>query len=414
MEVVGKLRKNDIKILGEGKQLKKLILKKYSLEGFAKLLELEDSTLEKYLRRNKIIVDKFKEGISKIFGKQIEHLIIPIERQFENYFIEIITEIDLYNEDRDIEVFHKLIKSAPSVYHKLLGDLLIAHYRYNLKLIREACSDLERIIKEASSNKYYEVVLLAASELGFMHLKNAKKSVKIFEKHSGITHKETIIINRLTKRALYMYHYRYGVSLNRNKQHERALLQFNNAKTYAEKNKLNKIYSGFSNCYILQGEFEEARLQLAKALECELSLDDKLIILNNCAFLYYKMGQVMRSKEYIKRVVDSMDDSIDVVKQMNYIDTFLVVGDYENKSLNLDKAINMIKDMNKINNNRHIIKIFMKGVINYCKINKYMLELEYILKTYRQTINRVTNEEFKIYLKSIYYDIFLSKGGGQI
>lgn len=99
-----------------------------------------------------------------------------------------------------------------------------------------------------------------------MYLSNINKSIEIFNRHYYIIQNKPVKVNRITKVALYKYHYKYGVALNRGKRYDDAMIQFKNTVTYAENNQLNQIYSSFA----CQGKYEEAEKQLYKALACEL------------------------------------------------------------------------------------------------------------------------------------------------
>lgn len=404
-----KLTIKEVVFVSEGRQLRELILKTYSFKEFAYMTNHTEKTLNRYLGK-KIKINKFKKDLKRIFKKEVSSLIDTLEQQFEDYFIEILNNIDQYNEDNDIHIFYKLIEQSPSKYHELLAEILIAHYRYNIKLRKEACYKLEKIIKKAKKNQYHGIVILAVSELGFMYLSNINKSIEIFNKHYYIIQNKPVKVNRITKVALYKYHYKYGVALNRGKRYDDAMIQFKNTVAYAENKQLNQIYSSFANSFACQGKYEEAEKQLHKALACELSLNDMLIIYNNLAYLYSCRGKIEESKKYINMVISNMDDSIPVDKRMNYIHTLLTIYDYEKDCFNFNVALELIREIKHICNNVHIIKQFIKGLLTYCEENKDMVKSNRILYVFKQVIKKLPNNDFTVQLKGIYFDIYFGEG----
>ncbi len=408
-----KLTSKDIKFISEGKQLKEYILKKYTMKEYLTLTQYTPSTLERYLnsrtiKNNKRIGKKFIRDTEKIFKNKLENIIHTAEDQFNDYCLDILNDIDAYNDLTDINTFMTLENKSFSIYNQLLIKIITARYRYNLGSYQEAFIMLKNVIKILERKKIIDLILLTTGELGYLHILKGtiKSGINCFEYVLNKYSLDTLSINSRTKYYFYIFYYRYAYCLRHNNQLDKARATLEKALLYANRNQIYAVYNNDALTYISEHRLEVAEQKYQIALKSCCNKSSRLLIYNNLAYLYVEKGNIEKAQKYINYVINNMDKSMPLCKRLNYFDSYIQINNYNKHKIKIYYALELLRDIDKAFGNETYISSFLNSILKYCTINKDMNFLNQMVQLLNKKIINTNDEIKRLRLKNLAYNMY--------
>lgn len=237
-----KLLLSDIKILTEGQQLEKAILKKYpnmakdrALIEFANLADRSPNSIGRYTRSRIIESKSFKIRANVLSGAEF----LNEEEQIAKYIEIVYNNINEYDSEEDIRIFEKLRDICiEKNYNKKLAKVYLIISRY-----------YSIINKSDISIEYYKLAICmydklndmlsktkAKIDLGFIYLYIGEYS-NLIDIYEGILADE-YSCSLLDQNRLFLIYYRLGLALSENDDSSKARKLFKKALTYANDNVL--------------------------------------------------------------------------------------------------------------------------------------------------------------------------------
>ncbi len=323
-----KLTLKDVKIIGEGPQIRNLICEKYgSLQEFYDQHKVTKSyiTLSNYLCRQYITSDTFKLNLTKVFNKSFPSLFKTAKEQIESHVQNIYDNIREYDQESDHQTFDYLLKlckeekmtietammyraKARNYFYINKMNYCIEFYEYSINAI--PIEDINKIVFFHCELAYDLVSenILDEADKKYKHIENLVH-----------LHKD-----KLDNNTLYYYYYRRGIALMSNDKNEAARVFFTTAADYARKNyeKVAAI-ANIGLTHKKQKEYDEALEYYENALEYydEARVLTTASIYNNMAELYKCKKDYPNALINIQKALEISEKTNDLGKQIKYVAT---------------------------------------------------------------------------------------------
>jgi len=92
----------EIKLIGEGMQLRKILEEKYaSFEELLEIFQLKESSLRKQLAYKEIRGKAFRGQLEALFGKPYNEIVYTMKDQVRDYIVRMKNTIHVYNTSDD-------------------------------------------------------------------------------------------------------------------------------------------------------------------------------------------------------------------------------------------------------------------------------------------------------------------------
>lgn len=400
-----KLTPEDIKIISPGKQAKKAIKEKYhSIENFAKVIDMGNTTIYQYLKRTDLGSDKFKVKLVNAFDAGLDEIVLSEENQIKRFVDEIFYNFHNYNTKEDLITFKKVVDLCKEEH--LQSELLKmernkAMYYSNIKRTDQAIEILEELIEKTYRLKYYYHWIFFNGDLSLLYgySANPKKALQI---HEGIQLEGFERVNDMNFKepALYRHYYHYGVICNRLGHYDKAKALFEESLSYI-KNDIDKGVSivGIGLTYKKKGEYDKALEYYFKALDIQPSVEKKIKIFNNIAEVYKQKEDYETAMKYIikaKHWIKWFDIKTNYSVYVTYLEIKFLIGESE---IALRELMSWSLSEKKKNIPKsHIIAVLKSIIMVAVKINSFdtLVEIEgLIIEIIRQSNEKPYIEELR-------------------
>ncbi len=264
-----KLTKEDIKLLGEGPQIRKYILTRYQTvaDFFEKnKLNITLDSLRTYLAKNKVYSETLKCTIVNCFNVHYSDIVLSHQEQARRLAWDINTNIKLYNEKEDLDI----IRATEILLEKF--DLPV---------------EKAMMLRAKAMNCYYRNAISQCIEW-------YELAIQRMDNHD---------LNRLVQ--LYC---EAGSILGREQFEDKAAFYFNKADEITKRNKLKE--DALFRYYYWRGKFEIdrnrilfARRLFQDALASTVSLEETSVAMQNIGLTYFKEAKYEKAIEIYDKVL---------------------------------------------------------------------------------------------------------------
>jgi len=391
---MNKLTLDDIKILGEGAQVKRLIEAKY--DTLKKFHQQENPSMAlksvmDYCCNKKIHSGTFKCLVVNKLDMGWEEIVLTESQQVTKHVNEICNNIILYREESDIQLFNQLIDLCSK--YKLINENVLMcrnvaknyHYRNNNMKAIEYYNKAINLI----GNQNIDTLVSLTVELAEHYLveQYIDECENLFKKAQYYVEN-----NKLSNAALYKYYYRRGVACNIEGKYTEAREYIEKSIQYADNNteSMSEKGAAFLSLGLVhkrQGDYEKAK----ENYQCSLmnfhinDIYGRISAFNNLADLYCIMGDYNQAIKFIDQAKALVERDRTYFKYLmishTYAEIKLMIGDTSacysffealkatvNSSvnkINIKKSINeMIETLDDIDLIRELYK-----TVNYIKEN---------------------------------------------
>lgn len=400
-----KLTPEDIQLKSPGQQAKQVILDKYySVEYFAKAIDMGVPTVYQYLKRTDLGSDKFKYKFMKAFDISFNELILSNEGQIKKFVDTIFHDYTKYTSKTDFVTFKEvktLCKKEKMESEIIKMERNEAMYYFKTKRTEQAIDMLKEIIEKAYEKKLYYHWVYFNCDLAVIYgyISNHKKAIQI---HEGlqIDNFHRTKDEDFKDKALFKRYYHYGVMCNRVRKHNKAKTLFEKSLKYA----WSDMYKGASLTGIglshkNNEDYDIALKYYFKALEVQPSIEKKIKIYNNIAEVYKQRKEYDKAMNYIEKVLRIIDWYEIKTNYMAYV-TYLEIKFLKE---NADSALNELMNFTvkgKENNVSKSMLIFGLNTIIELAIKAKLYEIlgkveDVIMDTMDQTEEESFIEELK-------------------
>lgn len=337
-DILKKLTPEDIDIKSPGKQAKKAIKEKYqSIENFAKVIDMGETTIYQYLKRTDLGSQKFKVRFMNAFDSGFYDIVLPKEKQIKTFVDKIFYNYYKYISKEDLETFKKVIKLCEEEDFKT--DILKmkrnkAWYYFKNKRTDQAIEMMEDLIWHTYERKYYYHWYYFKCDLAVMYgyLTDTKKALEIheilelenFDKSNDMEFKD---------RALYKHYYHYGVMCNRVGQHDKAKELFEKSLKYIRVDRDKGISTvGIGLSHKKKGEYDKALEYYFKSLDIQPSIEYKISTFNNISEVYKQKEDYETAMNYIikaKRWIKWFEIETKYIVYVTYLEIKFLMGEVE-------------------------------------------------------------------------------------
>lgn len=329
---MNKYSAKDVKLLGEGAQLKAYIDKKHgSLKDFYYKHDLKVSlvSFRTYLARDKISSDVLKLALVKALNKGYNDIVKSKEEQIKEIVKNITCNIDLYNDKSDEYVLDIVIKQTKNLgFDRHTSDMYIAKAKYYHKMNRishvmdcyeMAISIMKRMDISAMVQYYIEMVIIYFRE----NMKdNALDIINILDEYIKLYKKN------LSNNILFRFYYWKGIMyLEKDSILCRKL--FKKALNYASTNveKAGTIQNiGLSYRYEKVYKLAIAKYEEAYNLYDEDDIVRRSSIWNNIAMVNMCQSSLIKASENINKAIEMLSNKMDYRFYMKYLHTFAKIN----------------------------------------------------------------------------------------
>lgn len=354
-----KLEKKDIKILGEGAQLKKAILEKYSsIEEFYNKNNIPVSlnSYKTYLSRSKIFSDTFKCSLTQALNRDYNSIVKTKKRQIKDLVSYISINIHHYKTEKDFLTLEKLFE-----------------------LCREMEMSLERVLMcRAKARNYY-------------YRNNTHKTIELYK----YAIKE---ISKYERSENVLLHSELADIYFRQSMVTKAQEQYKIAKYYIEqfniKNQDKHVYYYYKGImYINMNKLELARQYFENAVKFSVNNVDKAVSLSNIGLTYKKEKMYQKALKYYNEglyCIDKDEKSIVSSIRNNIAEVYRVIGECDKAKKYLDYEVALSENNNIFSNYLLQISTYIQIQVqqdNYSQCDKYF---ETLLKTRKKELDKVS------------------------
>lgn len=364
-----------LNLIGEGSQLKSIILDKYELNEFAELVGLYPQSLGNYLKRSKINSKSFKKKISSIFETEYSMLIEIWDEQIKKTVYNIRENIIRYDKKEDNELFKELLKVTREYErYYIIALSCYARYKQNIGECDQAINIMKISIRIASQSEYADLELYNSFDLSFMFYQRGNYC----KAYNCLINKKTNKLLSICEKmrydySLYKHYYFKGILLKNLDKYDKSREEFKRAKKYTnEESQLSKIYINIGITYKLQQRYDIAIKNYEKALKYS-NKETEYAIYNNIAEALMMEGKELRAKINILTAIEKMPQNTPGLMKLEVYDIYFKILSKNSEETVIEK----IKEtLNKeyIDNKSLIIRI-IRNIINCCKTNKNMVYL---------------------------------------
>ncbi len=396
-----KLTKEDIKLLGEGPQIRKYILTRYQTvaDFFEKnKLNITLDSLRTYLAKNKVYSETLKCTIVNCFNVHYSDIVLSHQEQARRLAWDINTNIKLYNEKEDLEIIRAtevLLEKFDLPVEKAMmprAKAMNCYYRnaisqsiewFELAVQRMDNHDLNRLVQ-----LYYELADVYGRE------QMDDNATMYFNKAEQIIKRNTI-----KEDVLFRYYYWRGkYEIDRNRVlFARRLFQDALASTIS----LEETAVAMQNIgltYKKEAKYEKAIEIYDKVLDMYVSNDcaRKSTVLNNKAMVMIEMQQYDEAVKLSTKAISYIDNAKDYRRYIMYRQTYVKARYLQGHTMDcynyfdelklantklVDKSglIEDINDLAAIIKEKHLLESFADTVIEMADSKDIVYNKEYIL-----------------------------------
>ena len=364
---MSKITLDDVKVLGEGPQIKQFILKSYSsINEFHKKtnLPITMSTLKGYLASDVITAESFKNAIAIIFNIDYNSQFTPKNKLLTDHVQNIYDNITEYNEESDQKLFDYLVKECIKDNMPLETAMMYRakarNYYINNKI--NLCRDYyyDYAIKALPKDEISKKVFFY-SELAYDTLREnlTIRSREWFE-FADESIRKNKNIKKIDDNAMHYYHYWKGKYL---------------------------FYSVYSNKYDKAHEsFEEALKYATKNFE-------KASAISSVGYIYLRQKKYEDALPYFERALEYYDETniLTTASTYNYLAaTYRGMGDYKIALEYSNKAMDMLKI--KYSHNKHLIYTGtqVEILMDMGDVQAYKIFFDALLSTMGKQIHKMT------------------------
>lgn len=407
--LLNKLRKGDIKIVSEGIQLRKWLRENGygTLKEFTKHINYSYNTLKSgsYIGQ-RIKRPEFMKKFYKATGVEVCDIVISPEDQALNLFFKVLNTFQSYCSGT-IDILKELSKVTKQYGQKyeLLSNLLLAHHYSDNNSIEEALEILDEAKDIASQNFFYDILIYVGAEYAYTYLVQNKslKALMAIENLIAADILDNVLkenITELNKKILYIFHYRYGLALVRNKRYTEGREKLNDAMKYTDD--VTRVYNNIALSYRLENDIETSVKHYYKALKVSKKIVDTAAVYNNLANTFYKSDNISGAKKCINDCMRLIDTTFHICEIYNYLDTYLMVYEHKKGCIKFRSVWKWMKDISRCTNYNYTEK-FLFGLIKYCILNSYMVQLERMFALLYDAIQQEKKDDIANSLRALGY-----------
>lgn len=336
-----KLTLDDIKILGEGPQVKKLIEAKY---GTLKKFHQQENpsivlkSIMDYCCNKKIHSGTFKCLIVNKFDKGWDEIILTEPEQVIKHVYETYNNIVLYKEESDIELFNKLIDLCSK--YKLTDENIlmyrnIAKNYYYRNNIMKTIEYYKKAIALAE-NQSIDILVSLTVELADHYYKE-----QYFDDCEKLFTKAQLLIenNQVSNAALYKYYFCRGVVYNIQGKYTEAIEHLEKSVQYADiqtevMSEKGAAFLAMGSSHKREGDYEKAKENYYCALLHfhEKDIYGRIAALNNLADLYRILYDYEQAIKFIQQAKSLLEKSEITNRYLTVYETYaeikLMLGEH--------------------------------------------------------------------------------------
>lgn len=361
-----KLDFENIKVLSPGEQIKKRIIEGFGdIDSFAKKINMEEQTVNKYLQKKRLGSKLFKTKLCEFFLADIDELVISEKDQIKSMVQNISDNLKLYKGNKDIHILSAL--KIVCIDYNLKEQALIMQRNIAMHYFDIGIADRAIDIIESAINltKNIELLIKWKSELGLMYTYQCdyKKSRKLYEEIEKLLNK----INKIDKKTMFLYYYRYGILENNTDNYFNAESLFLKSLVYAKTSEeIGNATTNIGLSFKLRQDYERAVKYYNKALEIFQDNSNKSRVFNNLAELYKSIKKYDKALYNIKLAFDHIDNgnmSKYFICYQTYAQIQIIRGEYEEV---VEKLYDTIIAMEDSFVHRQIIIEGIRTLIGHC------------------------------------------------
>jgi tetratricopeptide (TPR) repeat protein len=407
-----KLTKDDIKILSEGMQVRKVVLDRYeTIENFISSNDLliSPDTLKNYMREKVIKSEKFKCSLVRIFNQDYSKIALNEKDQIANYADDIAQNIVEYTEDTDIEILEYMRDRCLELHINVPAAKMyrsIGMYNFYRNNGSAAIDCLKLAVSMVENRNENSLLISFLSELGLIYFYEVQyvKAKQIYD----IVDSKISKADNLDNKIRFLHYYRKGVLHNNTSEYTVARDSFQNALKYASNNhETGTALMNIGLTFKKQGRGYDALKYYEKSLEYFIPDNTRMqsVVYNNMAEVYKIQENYKKAIIYINMAIDLLDDR-DIKEKFIALQThaeiMVLKGETENA---FGKLLDFLSGADNFFTYKKFVIAGISLVMNYGGRDKNILNnLKEIIK---KLIQKTTPEEYKIELKACLCDILL-------
>lgn len=388
-----KLTADNIKIIGEGQQIKKLLLQKYGgLEQFLLAHPIyELSTLKHYLKKKNINNPSLQIKLVSIFNMDYSDIYILPDQQVLNFLGEIESNVEKYNNHKDLDLMDKVIDLLDIIDKRLVYD---CHYTKALIYLQIGQVDSAIGCLKISMQKQ-EMYFKSLFELAFCYFLQKKyiESEKIY-----------IELMHTDMKNNFKLLYRYGILLNNTDRNMQAVKIFERAIEITNNNRdIGKAIMNMATAYWKLAQYQKSITEYNKALQFLNTEHDKSIVYNNIAQAYIKLQNYTIAYDNADKALENVEkDNSKIFLNIyhTFCETSIALGNAE--------CINNLIDLCREMYQGYIYKGYLHNCMEFAikHSNKKQLEIlrDFLTKMLTSNVNTVETKAFL-------YDIIIRETG---
>ncbi|MGB7604228.1 MAG: tetratricopeptide repeat protein [Lutisporaceae bacterium] len=417
---MNKLTLADIKVLGEGPQVKKLIEAKYGT--LRKFHQQENpsvclKSIRDYCSSKKIRSGTFRCLMVNKLDKSWGDIVLTEPEQVTKHVYEIYNNIVLYKQDSDIQLFDKLMELCGQYK---LSDENILMYRNIAKnyYFRNNCIKAFEYYNKAINligNKNIDILVSLTIELADHYFKEryVDDSERLFNR--ARCYLENYKVSNST---LYKYYYRKGIVCNFEANYAEALEWLEKSVQYADINteamsEKGAAFLAIGVAHKNMGNYEEAKKSYSYAFSYfhEKDIYGRISIFNNLANLYCAMNDYNKAIEYIEQAKDILEKEKITDRQLMVSHTYAAIKLMHDDTSAFYKFIEELKATINSSINKNNIKNNINSMI------KTVDDIDMLKELHKAICYIKENTNNDMYIDTLYscfgrvYEKLILKGG---
>ncbi len=326
---MSKLTLKDVKILGEGPQIRNAILQRYnSVEEFYKAhsdITNKFSTLLSYLSKEVIISDSFRCRVTFILDVDYPSLLVSKQEQIKSHVQNIFDNISKYDQEENQQIFDYLIEQCKEEDMQTELALMYrakARNYYNINRIDRCMEYYEYAIETLPKKQINKLVFFQCEYADDLLRENS--IVKADKRYKHIRNLVQIHKDRLNDDTLFFYYYRRGSAYMHKRDYSYAREFFIQAKEHSTHNRAkSSAIANIGLTYKKQRKYDEALKYYMDALNYPDLANILTIasIYNNIAVAYKCKKNYSNALEYIEKAIVISEKENNLVKHLTYVAT---------------------------------------------------------------------------------------------
>ncbi len=329
---MSKLTLEDVKIIGEGPQIKKAISEKYnSPKDFYERFKVTKTytTFASYLSKEVITSHTFKCSITIALDVDFPSLFVTRQKQIKKHVQSIYENIRQYNQESDLPVLDYLLEQCKkenlSTETSMMYRAKARNYYYTNRI--HHCEEfyncaVETLPEDEINKKIYFQCELADDLFRENLIEKSEKNYKYIEQLVQLYK------SKLDSSTLFYYHYWRGISYMLLNKDKKARELFKTAAEYAEKTcEKAGVVANIGLTYKKSGQYDKALVyyQEASNYQDETRTLITAEIYNYMAMLYKAVKDYANAIEYISKALDIAEKQHDLVCKLCYTATYVEI-----------------------------------------------------------------------------------------